>query len=132
MPNLEIPERTAFFAGPGNSPSDLHNRRVQPAMLRLCECLRSMRSRLHNRQYLGCKRLASKTSKARTEFSRAAEAPQTALGLHAATDRNATTVPGVSLRQHTSAEKAEMERRRLSLVHELRSQLAVKSADSQI
>jgi hypothetical protein len=97
-------------------------------MLRLCQCVRSMRSRLHNRQYLGCKRLASKTSKARTEFSRAAEAPK----LRSAYTGDATAVPGVSLRQHTSAEKAEVEQRWLSLVHELRSQLAVKSADSQI
>ena len=39
MRNLEIPERTAFFAGPGNPPVSLHNRLVQPAMLRLCECV---------------------------------------------------------------------------------------------
>jgi hypothetical protein len=69
MRNLEIPERTAFFCWTGlekQSAVSLHNRRTQPAMLRLCECARSMRFRLHNRQYLGCKRLASKTSKART------------------------------------------------------------------
>jgi hypothetical protein len=101
-------------------------------MLRLCQCVRSMRSRLHNRQYLGCKRLASKTSKARTEFSRAAEAPKLRSAYTGATDGNATAVPGGSLRQHTSAEKAEVEQRWLSLVQELRSQLAVKSADSQI
>jgi hypothetical protein len=58
----------------------------------------------------------------------------TAIGLHATEYRNATARREARrfIEIASSAEKAEMERRWLSLVHELRSQLAVKSADSQI